>query len=65
MRNVCVKTEGLNNGIFSLQTENTSEEDNHWIYNNQELSYKVAKTLEKFLIQKDGVDTLYKNADEI
>jgi len=29
------------------------------------LSYKVAKKLEKFLIQKDGVDLLYKNADEI
>lgn len=65
MRNVCVKTEPMNSGIFSVQCESTNEQDNHWIYNNKDMSLKVAKIMEKFLIQKDGVDVLYKNAEEI
>lgn len=50
MRDVCIKTEGLNEGIFSIQTEDLSEDESHYIYNNKDLSYKVIKKLEKFLI---------------
>lgn len=61
MYNICLKTEEYNQDVFAQRTECDNPEENHWIYENKELSEGFRERLTKFLEFYDGVHPLYKN----
>jgi pimeloyl-ACP methyl ester carboxylesterase len=61
MYNICIRTEGFNKDVFAERTECDNPVENHWIYENQELSAGFRDRLINFLEFYDGVHLLYKN----
>lgn len=61
MYNICIKTEEYNKDVFAERCESDNPEENHWIYENEELADGFKDRLNKFLEFYDGVHLLYKN----
>lgn len=65
MHNICPKLRGFNQDIHQVFCEEDSLEENHWIYENQNLMESTLRKLITFLDQHDGVHVQLVNKEEI
>lgn len=65
MYGVCPRLNGLNEDIHSLFCESDASEENHWMYENSDLTQKTLQKLVSFLVNHDGVNIQLKNKDEM
>lgn len=61
MYNICPKLVGFGRDVIRVQTESDHPDDNHWIYEDENLRNEFARHLEKFLVFYDGVHHMYRN----